>query len=563
MAIIGIDLGTTNSLAAVYTTDGPVIIPNSFGDHLTPSIVSVADDGEILTGKIALERRFTAPTATASVFKRHMGTKKEYKLNGKTFLPEELSSFILKKLKEDAEIYLGAPVEEAVISCPAYFSEAQRRATKTAGELAGLCVERIISEPTAAAIAYGLHERKGAHKVLVFDLGGGTFDVSILEFSNNIMEVRAVAGDNFLGGEDFNDVLIDLFMAANHLKESDLEERDDAAIYKAAETAKLAFSHNKVVTMHAQVRGEPMTMELSLPDYETNCQPLLARLKTPVVRALTDASVRVRDIGSVVLVGGATKLLIVRHFVGRLFGMVPSSTIHPDEAVALGAAIQAAMKERNEEVKEIVLTDVCSYTLGVEIAHVRPSGLLQSGIYEPIIERNTTIPASHVDTFYTVHDNQKKVDVKVYQGESRNVRDNVFLGEVSIDVPPAPAGAESVDIRFTYDVNGILEVEVRAASTGEIVRTVIEKNPGAMTPAQIEESLKALAGLKIHPRERDEYRYLLEKGERLYQEGKGDGRDRISEAIGAFEEVLDRQNQKEIDEFAIKFREFLEAMENE
>ncbi|MDR1815077.1 MAG: molecular chaperone HscC [Clostridiales Family XIII bacterium] len=567
MPIIGIDLGTTNSLAAVFRDGAPVIIPNSFGEHLTPSVVSVArtaDGGEeILTGKIAAERRFTAPNETASVFKRNMGAKKEYKLGGKTFLPEELSSLIIKKLKEDAEVFLGEPVTEAVISCPAYFSEAQRRATKAAGELAGLTVDRIVSEPTAAAVAYGMHEKAGVSKYLIFDLGGGTFDVSILEYTDSIMEVRAVAGDNYLGGEDFTQALIDLFLLRRGVKAETLTDKERAALYLAAEAAKRAFSKERVVTIACAIGGVSQSEQISADDFETTCQPLMARLKAPVIRALSDASVRSGDISAVVLVGGATKMPIIRSFVGKLFGLLPFSTIDPDEAVALGAAVQAAMKERNESIKELLLTDVCSYTLGIEVAHIRANGLLQAGIYQPIIERNTVIPTSRVETFYTVHDNQKIVEVGVYQGESRTTKDNVFLGSLEIPVPPAPAGKESVDVRFTYDVNGILEVEITAAATGETRRAVIEKSPGAMTPEEIEKSLKSLAHLKIHPRDRDEYRYLIEKGERLYQESIGEEREHIGRVMTDFDEVLDRQNREEIDAFAEELREFFRTLETD
>ncbi|MDR3304649.1 MAG: molecular chaperone HscC [Clostridiales Family XIII bacterium] len=561
MPIIGIDLGTTNSLAAYFTPEGPKIIPNSFGEHLTPSVVSVGDDGEILTGKIAAERRFTSPQKTASVFKRYMGTKKEYKLGDKTFLPEELSAFLIKKLKEDAEVFLGEEITEAVISCPAYFSEAQRRATKTAGELAGLKVDRIVSEPTAAAIAYGLHEKEESAKYLIFDLGGGTFDVSILEFTRNIMEVRAVAGDNYLGGEDFNDILIAAFLRHNDLKESDLTEREEAAVYKASEYAKLHFSKNHFIAMQAVVGGETKSTEFTADEFEVYCQPLLLRLKNPVVRALSDASVRMADISAVVLVGGATKLSIVRAFVGKLFGMLPASVINPDEAVALGAAVQAAMKERNTAIKELLLTDVCSYTLGVEVANVRSGGLIQTGLYSPIIERNTVIPTSRVERYYTMHNQQKQVEINVFQGESRNTRDNIFLGNLNIPVPLGPAGAEAVDVRFTYDVNGILEVEVTTVSTGEMAKIIIEKNPGTMTQREIEESFAQLSALKIHPRDRDEYRYLLEMGERLYQEHMGDERGMIADALAEFEEVLDKQNRGEIDAYVTRLREFFESLE--
>ncbi|MDR3363964.1 MAG: molecular chaperone HscC [Clostridiales Family XIII bacterium] len=562
MPIIGIDLGTTNSLVSCMTPDGPVVIPNSFGDHLTPSVVSVLADGEILTGKIAAERRFTDPLNTASVFKRGMGTKKEYKLGGRVFLPEELSSFIVKKLKEDAEVFLGEPVAEAVISCPAYFGEAQRRATKTAGELAGLKVERIVSEPTAAAIAYGLHERGGSSKFLIFDLGGGTFDVSILEYSGSIMEVRAVAGDNYLGGEDFTSVLEALFLARFKLKEAALAPLERAALYKAAEAAKRAFSKERTFTMRVTVGGEPMEAAFAAAEFEDYCEPLLTRLKTPVIRTLSDASLRASDIDAVVLVGGAAKMPVIRNFVGKLFGLIPSSTIDPDEAVAIGAGIQAAMKERNETVRELLLTDVCSYTLGIETAHRQPSGLIRSGLYSPIIERNTVIPASRAEKFYTMHDGQEQIDVKIYQGESRNTRDNVFLGNLEISVPPRPAGEECVEVRFTYDINGILEAIVTAGSTGDLHSIVIEKNPGAMSEGEIRESLEALKALKIHPRDKDEYRFLLEKGERLYVEQTGERRQFVAEALASFEETLERQDWAEIETAAAKLREIFEELEH-
>ena len=564
MPIIGIDLGTTNSLAAVMGPDGAVIIPNSFGENLTPSIISVLPDGEILTGKIAAERRFTDPAATASVFKRSMGTKKEYRLgggDGRVFLSEELSSFIIRKLKEDAEVWLGESVTEAVISCPAYFGEAQRRATKTAGELAGLKVERIISEPTAAAIAYGLHERNSASKFLIFDLGGGTFDVSILEYTGSIMEVRAVAGDNYLGGEDFTNVLKDLFLAQHKLKEASIEPSVQAALYKAAEMAKRSFSKERVVTMQVIVDGEPLQSQFTAAEYEDYCEPLMLRLRTPVVRTLSDASLRASDIDAVVLVGGATKMPLIRSFVGKLFGLLPASSIDPDEAVALGASVQAAMKERNEYVRELLLTDVCSYTLGIETSHRQPNGLIRSGLYTPIIERNTVIPVSRSERFYTMHDSQEQIDVKIFQGEARNTRDNVFLGSLEITVPPKPAGEESIDVRFTYDVNGILEVEVKTASTGELASMVIEKNPGAMTEEEIRDSLEALKHLKIHPRDKDEYRFLLEKGERLYMEQTGDSRQYVADALVNFEAVLERQNRTEIETAAAELNEFFEALE--
>ena len=561
MPIIGIDLGTTNSLAAVMRPEGAIIVPNSFGEHLTPSVVSVLPDGEVLTGKLAAERRFTDPSNTASVFKRSMGTKKEYKLGGRTYVPEELSSFIIRKLKEDAEVFLGEEISEAIISCPAYFSEAQRRATKIAGELAGLTVERIVSEPTAAAIAYGIHKRSTDSRFLIFDLGGGTFDVSVLEFTGDIMEVRAVAGDNYLGGEDFTSVLETLFLSRHELKLTDLDPTERALLNKSAESAKRAFSKERVCEMKTTIGGKQLTSSFSANEFEEYSASLLGRLRTPIVRALTDASLRASDIDAIVMVGGATKMPIIRSFVGKLFGMLPYGTIDPDEAVALGAAVQAAMKERNECVRELLLTDVCSYTLGIESSARLANGLIRAGLYSPIIERNTVIPTSRAETFYTLHDDQKEIDVKIFQGEARNTKDNVFLGNIEIKVPPKPAGEESIDVRFTYDVNGILEVEVEAESTGELVSIIIEKNPGAMTEEEIKESLEALKSLKIHPREKDEYRFLLEKGERLYSEEMGDTRVFLAAALTSFEEVLNRQDPKEVESAATSLKELLENLE--
>lgn len=561
MSIIGIDLGTTNSLVAYYTENGPQVIPNSFGEHLTPSVVSVSDDGEIYIGKIAKERQVTCPEQTAAVFKRHMGTKKEFKLGNQTFLPEELSSLIIKKLKEDAEAFLGIEIKEAVISTPAYFNDAQRRATKTAGELAGLVVERIVSEPTAAAVAYGLHEKPGSAKFLIFDLGGGTFDISILEYAQNIMEVHAVAGDNYLGGEDFTDLLLAMFLQKHSLDVEQLSTQEQALLRKSAELAKKGFSSAKEVAMQFLKDEELLIMPVTLEEFERNSALVLAKLRKPIVRALADASIKLADIDTIVLVGGATKLPIVRNFVGKLFGRLPASTINPEEVVALGAAVQAAMKERNQQIRELILTDVCPFTLGTSIAVEQAKGIYQSGNFLPIIERNTVIPASRVERLYTLYDQQQSVNVKVLQGESRKTKDNIFLGELTIPMPAGPAGQEAVDVRYTYDINGILEVEATAVSTGKTKKLVIEKNPGAMTQEEIQERLEYLDTLKMHPREKDRNKYLLEKGERLFQENVGLLRSQIAEALNRFEAVLDRQDPSHIEDAAVELEKFYKAIE--
>ena len=563
MAIIGIDLGTTNSLVAYFREDHPILIPNVFGERLTPSVVSVDENGEVFVGRIAQERMLTHPDRTASVFKRSIGSKKTYKLGPKTFTPEELSAVVIRKLKEDAEEFLGEEVDEAVISVPAYFNDTQRRATKTAGELAGLKVERIVNEPTAAAVAYGLHDKQDYTKYLVFDLGGGTFDVSILEKYNNIMEVRAVAGDNFLGGEDFTDVLVGLFIRHHQLDPDILNPIEQSILRKSAETAKCAFANSRNVNFSCTLDGQSYSMQITLEEYEKHCEILFSRLRTPIKRALSDASIQLKDIESILLVGGATKLSLVKTFVSKLLGRFPSVHIDPDEVVAMGTAVHSAMKRRNKSITEIVLTDVCPYTLGTNISVYKPNGFYEAGHFFPIIERNSVIPVSRSERLYTIHENQKAITIEILQGESRHASDNVLLGELNVAVPPNRAGQEAIDVRYTYDINGILEVEVTVLSTGLTKTIVLEKNPGVMTEAEVKEKLKALQELKVHPRDKDENRLLLAKAERLYEENVGDIRQLLSQEIMEFEALLDKQDERAIRDYAIRFSELLKDIEGQ
>lgn len=561
MVKFGIDLGTTNSSISYWTEEGPVIIPNSLGDLLTPSVVSIDDSGDILVGKIAKERLVTHPELSASVFKRTIGTRKVYKLGDKEFLSEELSALVLKALKEDAQHHLGVPVTEAVISVPAYFSDAQRKATKRAGELAGLKVDRLVTEPTAAALAYGIHNVKGDTKVLVFDLGGGTFDVSILEFFDKVMEVRAVAGDNFLGGEDFTETLINMFLAHHEIKKEDLDDASYAMLRKEAEVAKRKFGESRQIIMSCPIHNEILTYDLTIEDYEKGVKNLLNRLKEPVERALSDSDLKLSDIESIILVGGATKLPVIRHFVSKLFGKLAYVNINPDEVVALGASVQAALKGKNAALKEIILTDVCPYTLGTTVSVKKAHGHYESGYFLPIIERNTVIPVSRVETLYTVHDNQNIINVEILQGESRLSKDNIYLGELNIPVPLRKAGEEAVDIRYTYDINGILEVEVTALSTGVKRSMVIEKNPGSMSKEEIAERLENLSHLKIHPRENHENKLLLARGERLFQENLGSTRQLVGELLKDFEDLLEKQDLREIEKMRKKLKDAFDSIE--
>lgn len=560
--IIGIDLGTTNSLAACFTEEGPRIIPNRLGKRLTPSVVSMDEEEQIYVGDSAVERNLLYPGSTASVFKRDMGSQKKFKLLHKTFTAEELSSFVLRALKEDAEHYLGEEVTEAVISVPAYFNDARRRATKKAGELAGLKVERIISEPTAAAIAYGLYQSKKSARFLVFDLGGGTFDVSILELFDTILEVRAVAGDNFLGGEDFTAVLEEMFFEKfPQFSKLSLDEKTLRHIHRQAELCKIGFSQGKTSAMNCKIGEEMFSMEVELGKYEDACKELLGRIRQPIKRSLADAHIRLADIDKVVLVGGATKSPVIRRFVSKLFKALPDTNVNPDEAVALGAAIQAAMKERKEAIKEVILTDVCPFTLGTEVVREWEKGFFENGIFCPIIDRNTVIPTSRTERLYTAHDNQDKIRVNVLQGESRFASNNLSLGELLINVPVGKAGEEAVDVTYTYDINSILEVEVKVLSTNEVTRQVFRGRDVDMTEEEIKERFETLSYLKIHPRDREENKFLLLKGERIYEESLGDKRQFVETALHNFEKALDTYDSGVIEEAKEEFKKFLEEIE--
>lgn len=557
--MIGIDLGTTNSLAACFRNGKAEIIPNRLGKNLTPSVVSVDENGTVYVGETAKERGMLHPLETARVFKRSMGTDKEYDLGGKKFRAEELSGLVLRSLKEDAEAYLGEEVTEAIISVPAYFNDLQRKATRRAGELAGLKVSRIINEPTAAAIAYGMGADGRDARYLVFDLGGGTFDVSILELYGPVMEVHAIAGDNFIGGEDFTMLLATMYLEKAAVAPESLDIRVMNEVIKTAEACKCAFSEKNEVTMSCTIDGQPFDMTLTLSDYEKACAPLLEKLRKPIERSLRDAGVSLGDIDQIVLVGGATRLPVIRRFVTRLFGRIPGMLIDPDEAVALGAAMQCGMKARDKEIREVVLTDVCPFTLGTEV--VANNGIFEeTGHYLPIIERNTVIPVSRTQTVYTAHDNQTRVNVKVLQGESRMAYNNLLLGEVSVPVPAGPRGKESVDITYTYDINSLLEVEIYVRSTGVRRKVIIQSEQNRISEEEAAERFEKLQYLKQNPRDEEQNRLQMLRGERLYEEMPGK-RVFIDQALMKFEQALAGQDRTEIEKARKQLTKILDEIE--
>ena len=557
--LIGIDLGTTNSLVACFRNGKAEIIPNRLGENLTPSVVSVDDKGTVYVGRSAKERAMLHPLESASVFKRSMGTDREYVLGDWKLRAEELSSLVLRSLKEDAESYLREPVTDAIISVPAYFNDLQRKATKRAGELAGLNVVRIINEPTAAAIAHGMTEQDDV-RYLVFDLGGGTFDVSILELYSPIMEVHAIAGDNFIGGEDFTDVLYNLFLESAGISPESLDLKTHSEIRKTAEKCKCDFSHSDEILMCCPVGGKIHILSLSLEEYERACAPLLERLRKPIERSLRDAGVSLNEIDKIVLVGGATRSPVVRKFVAKLFGRVPSFGINPDEAVAIGAALQCGIKSRDKEIQEVVLTDVCPFTLGTEV--MVDNGVFEEpGHYLPIIERNTVIPVSRTETVYTAHENQTRICVKILQGESRMSQNNLLLGELNVPVPAGPKGKEAVDITYTYDVNSLLEVEVFVHSSMLRRKILIQGNKSRLSQEEAEKRMEALQHLKQNPRDEEPNRLVLLRGERLYEEATGENRRAIDRAMMEFDRTLKKQDRTEIERARDKLDKFLNEIE--
>lgn len=561
--IVGIDLGTTNSLVAIWENSGPRLIPNSLGEFLTPSCVSLDEDGTILVGRAARERLQTHPELTAAVFKRYMGSDKKIRLGKREFRAEELSALILRSLKEDVEAALGQPITEAIITVPAYFSDAQRKATRAAGQLAGLRVDRLLNEPTAAALAYGIHMRDADTRFLVFDLGGGTFDVSVLDLFEGVMEVRASAGDNVLGGEDFVLCLVDHFFESNKipvgLKTDPLfMQRLTAQV----ETAKRVLSEAPNAAIRIAHNNAEYAMDIDEPLLERVCSVLLGRLRDPAERALRDANLRIAELDKVVLAGGATRMPIVRRLVARMFGRFPSCDINPDEVVALGAAVQAGLKMRDAALDEVVMTDVSPYSLGISVSMELADGTFSSGHFDPIIERNTPVPVSRVKRYFPIKDFQKKLELNVYQGEARLAKDNIHLGTLNIKLPHSVRDDCGIDVRFTYDVNGLLQVEAAVLKTQDTHTLVIEGNPGMLSEEEIAERFVKLSELKIHPRDRIDHRTLLARAERLYQQLRGQEREWLGAQILSFEQTLESQDKRLIEPKRKEFEVLLNEVEH-
>ncbi|WP_138493287.1 molecular chaperone DnaK [Paenibacillus pinistramenti] len=502
--VIGIDLGTTNSCVAVMEGGEAVVIPNPEGARTTPSVVGFKKDGERIVGETAKRQAITNPDRTIISIKRHMGTNHKETIDGKDYTPQEISAIILQKLKADAEAYLGQPVTQAVITVPAYFNDSQRQATKDAGKIAGLEVLRIVNEPTAAALAYGL-EKSEDQTILVFDLGGGTFDVSILELGDGFFEVKATSGDNHLGGDDFDQVIID-YLVNEFKKEQGIDlSKDKAAVQRlkdAAEKAKKELSGVLTTTISLPfitvVDGVPQHLEVNLTraKFEEISAELVERTLGPTRRAMSDAGLSASEIDKIVLVGGSTRIPAVQEAIKKLTGKEPHKGVNPDEVVALGAAVQAGVL--TGDVKDVVLLDVTPLSLGIETA---------GGVFTKMIDRNTTIPTSKSQVFSTYADNQPSVEIHVLQGEREMAAGNKTLGRFTLsDIPLAPRGVPQIEVTFDIDANGIVNVSATDKGTGKSQKITITSSSG-LSDDEVERMMK---DAELHAEEDKKRKELVE-----------------------------------------------------
>ncbi|CAM4237195.1 molecular chaperone DnaK [Paenibacillus amylolyticus] len=502
--VIGIDLGTTNSCVAVMEGGEAVVIPNPEGARTTPSVVGFKKDGERVVGETAKRQAITNPDRTIMSIKRHMGTSHKETIDSKDYSAQEISAIILQKLKSDAEAYLGQTVTQAVITVPAYFNDSQRQATKDAGKIAGLEVLRIVNEPTAAALAYGM-EKSEDQTILVYDLGGGTFDVSILELGDGFFEVKATSGDNKLGGDDFDQVIID-YLVSEFKKDQGIDlSKDKAAVQRlkdAAEKAKKELSGVLTTTISLPfitvADGVPQHLELNLSraKFEEISEGLVERTLEPTRRALSDAGMTPNDIDKIVLVGGSTRIPAVQEAIKKLTGKEPHKGVNPDEVVALGAAVQAGVL--TGDVKDVVLLDVTPLSLGIETA---------GGVFTKMIERNTTIPTSKSQVFSTYADNQPSVEIHVLQGEREMAAGNKSLGRFMLgDIPPAPRGVPQIEVSFDIDANGIVNVSATDKGTNKTQKITITSSSG-LSDAEVEQMMK---DAELHAEEDKKRRELVE-----------------------------------------------------
>lgn len=556
--IIGIDLGTTNSLVAVWESGKATLIPNSLGEYLTPSVVGIDEKGTVYVGKIAKERLVSHPKQTVNVFKPLMGTSKTYLFPQKRYRAEELSALILRSLKEDAERYLGETIDEAIISVPAYFNDMARKATRDAGLLAGLKVERIVNEPSAAALAYQTTDALEECLLLVFDFGGGTLDVSLVECFENVVEIIAVSGDNRLGGTDFDKVIAERFCEEHNMVFMALEKDMQEVILDQAETLKRALSEAESATMTVVYQDFSGSLELDSKKLIQISNTLFQRIATPIEKVLQDARIPKEHLSHVIMVGGSSNMPVVQQYLRYLLKGRPILNVEPEYLIARGLGVYAGIKERKADIKDVLLTDICPFSLGIDCHNENDH---DNPYMFNLIERNSALPISREERFYTIYDYQKEIIVSVYQGENMYAMQNILLGSMVVRVSPKKVGEEYIIVRFTYDINGLLVVDVRVPSLKIEKQLVIVSDGNTIPPQEMARRLKELEVLKIHPKEREEYQLIKARGERLYAQLSGDMREMVAEKARYFNYLLEKQDELLIQKggkHIIEFYDFVE-----
>lgn len=541
MAIIGIDLGTTNSLACVYQEEKMILIPNSLGEVLTPSVVSINEEGNICVGAIAKERLISHPQNSAASFKRYMGTNKRFNLLGKEFTPQELSSFVLRQLKEDAERFLGEEVSEAVISVPAYFNDNQRYATKEAGRLAGIKVERLVNEPSAAALAASRISGEEEGSYLIFDFGGGTLDISIVDYFDNVIEIIAVSGDNYLGGDDFDEIIARKFCEINQMLYDELDLQSKATLRRLAEICKRKMTNeSEAELIYGEDKKNLLLNHILLAELS---EEIFSRISKAINNVLKDSERTIEDIDEIVLVGGSSKMPVVTFYLQAFLGKKPCVIGKPDEIVAFGVGIYAGIKARKESIKDLVLTDICPFTLGTNINNYTDE---KNPIMSPIIERNSILPNSKTRLYTNSYDNQAEIRFGIYQGEEYYCKENIELGSINLKILPVPKGNACLEVTFTYDINGILEVEVIDHQMKQMKRKIITSDNLRMSEEEIEQRLKELKTYKLMPQGGIRTKLVLARGERLFAQLLGKKRQIVADAMSQFQNILTTQNDQQI-----------------
>ena len=555
MAVIGIDLGTTNSLASVYTESGVKVIPNSLGNKLTPSVVGLDDEGKVIVGEVAKERLITHPERTAAEFKRTMGTDKTYKLGEESFSSQQLSSILLRKIVADAKAHLNEEIDEVVISVPAYFDDKMRTATKQAAEMAGIKCERLINEPSAAALAYLYKHGWKDGTYMVVDFGGGTLDVSIIDSFDSVMDIIAVAGNNHLGGKDINEAIYNHFCLVNNLLDSNLTPEERAIIYRMSETTKIALSTNPLAVMSVCLNDQEYSLTLDNNSLIKIAHESFEKLFEPIKKALKDSRLKPNELEAIVLVGGSCKMPTVASYIEKITGVKPCSDLDPDTAISLGAGVYSGIKTKNQQLKDVVMTDICPFSLGVNCRDMNDDVVMSF-----IIDRNSMLPCSQIKSYYAIHQNQTEVEFRIYQGESIIPENNIYLGSMSITCPPTNTNEFIATCRMTYDINGILVIDVTNKEGVTVSKTLVGNNV-KLSEKEIATIKAKLDKLRFSDEVDEESQLLVSRAERVIEETLSYERDFLMNALTIFKLTMNKGNSVEKRKAKEDFKKLLDSLE--